>query len=556
MNHIVIFKEYRNIMSDTILLHSGRVVDNPGDNLLAEFGSAVDAVEAAVQIQKKLKKENARFVEDRRLQFRIGINIGDIVQDADRIYGESVNVAARIESISDPSGICVSRNTYDHVKGKLELDFDYLGEYAVKNIQEPVRVYRVLLDIESHKTLVEEELPLPTEPSIAVLPFTNMSGDPSQDFFSDGLTEQVINGLCKVPHLFVIARNSSFAYKGRSVSIKQIAQELGVRYILEGSVQKADDRVRITAQLIDAATDYHMWSKNYDRDLGDIFSLQDEITIQLISEMEINLTAGEQARLWTTDKPSNIEAYDNHTRGNDCLFRYTEKYNKQAQLYYNEAIRLDNTWAWPRINLGYSHIIDFMFGWSDSPLESFEEAEKNAQKALSLNDSLDQVHSLMGTIYLLKRKYDKAIQKGELAIKLNPNGAMAHAQLGVMLYYTGKVKPAVALLERAFRLDPTPPLHYYVSLSLAYWLNKDYEKAINTSEKALKVKPDAHLPFIFLTMSYTALNLSKEAGKCTREILRINPNYSVSDSPWLLLFKHQETLDKITDILLKAGLPE
>ena len=275
-------KKYRQIMSDLVQQHSGRVVDNPGDNLLAEFSSAVDAVDCAVEVQKKLEKENARFVQDMRLQFRIGVNIGDVVQDGDRIYGSGVNVAARIEGIADPGGVCISRNTYDHVKDKLELEFEYLGEHEVKNIEEPVRVYRVLLDSESHVPLVDELLELPEKPSIAVLPFDNMSGDPSQEYFSDGLTEQIINGLCKVSNLFVIARNSSFAYKGRSVDVKQVGKELGVRYVLEGSVQRAEDRVRITAQLIDLTTGYHLWSENFDRDLSDIFALQDEITLRII----------------------------------------------------------------------------------------------------------------------------------------------------------------------------------------------------------------------------------------------------------------------------------
>src|SRR5210317_1963712 len=280
-------KVYRQIMSDIIGQHSGRVVDNPGDNLLAEFSSAMDAIEAAVQIQNRLKKENAKFVEDKRLQFRIGVNIGDVVHDGDRIYGSGVNVAARIEGIADPGGICITRNTYDHVKDKLELEFEYLGEHEVKNIKEPVRVFKVLLESDLPEPLADKLLELPDKPSIAVLPFDNMSGDPSQEYFSDGLTEQIINGLCKVSNLFVIARNSSFAYKGKSVSIKQIAKELGVRYILEGSVQRAGNRVRITAQLIDATTDYHMWSENYDRDLEDIFALQDEITMKLMIALQV-----------------------------------------------------------------------------------------------------------------------------------------------------------------------------------------------------------------------------------------------------------------------------
>ena len=309
-------KAYRQIMSELIIRHSGRVVDNPGDNLLAEFASAVDAVECAVEVQKKLKKENDRFVEDKRMEFRIGVNIGDVVQNENRIYGSGVNIAARIEGIAEPGGICISRNTYDHVKGKLELEFEFLGEHEVKNIKEPVRVYKVLLNSNRSKPLVKENFELPDKPSLAVLPFDNLSGDPSQDYFSDGLTEQIINGLCKISNLFVIARNSSFAYKGKSVSIVQIAKELGVKYILEGSVQKAGDQVRITAQLIDAATDFHMWSEHYDRNLSDIFALQDEITMEVISAMTINLTEGEQARLWSEGQTTNIKAFDNYMRGN------------------------------------------------------------------------------------------------------------------------------------------------------------------------------------------------------------------------------------------------
>ena len=264
-------KAYRNLMSDLIGQHSGRVVDNPGDNLLAEFSSAVDAVECAAEIQKKLKKENARFVEDKKLQFRIGVNIGDVVQDGDRIYGSGVNVAARIEGIAEPGGICISRNAYDHVKNKLDLNFEYLGEHEVKNIKEPVRVYSVQMDTESPKPLVEEQFELPEKPSIAVLPFDNMSGDPNQEYFSDGLTEEIITGLSKIPHLFVIARNSTFTYKGKAVKIQQVSREMGARYVLEGSVRSTGERVRITAQLVDGSSGQHIWADRYDRELKDIF---------------------------------------------------------------------------------------------------------------------------------------------------------------------------------------------------------------------------------------------------------------------------------------------
>lgn len=425
-------KKYRGLMSDVIQNHSGRVVDNPGDNLLAEFSSAVDAVEAGVAIQMKLKKENARFVEDKRLKFRIGVNIGDVVHDGDRIYGSGINVAARIENLADAGGISISRNTYDQVKDKLDLDFEYLGEHDVKNIKEPVRVYKVLLDSDTPMPLVDEQLELPAKPSIAVLPFTNMSGDPSQEYFSDGLTEQIINGLCKVRNLFVIARNSSFAYKGKPVSVKQIAKELGVRYILEGSVQRAGDRVRITAQLIDATTNYHMWSETYDRDLEDIFSLQDEIMMKLISEMEANLTVGEQAHLWAKVYPTNsIAAYDKTMRAVDHMYKNTKQDLKKAIKLSEEAIELDDKSAIVFLHLGASHWFLLSSGWSKSSIESFEIAKRCAIKSIERSESYDMPHSLLGSLYLIERRYDEAVKEAEKAVELNPNGANAYAVLAL-----------------------------------------------------------------------------------------------------------------------------
>ena len=363
-------KEYRDIMSHCIEQHNGRVVDSPGDNMLAEFASAVDAVQCAVEMQKLLKKENDRLVKDKRLEFRIGVNIGDVVQDEGRIYGDGVNIASRIESLADPAGICVSRSAYDQIKKKLGFGFEYMGEHPVKNISEPVRVYKVIMDSDSPSLSFDEPLEIPDKPSIAVLPFVNMSRDPSQDYFSDGLTEQIINGLCKVSNLFVIARNSSFAYKGKSVGVKQIAQELGVKYVLEGSVQKAGDRVRITAQLINATTDYHMWSENYDRDLSDIFALQDEITLKLMDSMRIKLTIGEQGRLWE-GMTNSIKAYDRYMRGNECFLKVNQKDNEQARQYFEEAINIDSKYAYAYTSLCNTHNCDLAFGWSKDQIKSF-----------------------------------------------------------------------------------------------------------------------------------------------------------------------------------------
>jgi adenylate cyclase len=544
---------YRHLMSDLIIQYSGRVVDSPGDNLLAEFPSTVDAVECAVAIQKRLKKENDRFVESKRLEFRMGVNIGDVVQDGDRIYGSGVNVAARIEGISNPGGICVSRNVYDQIKDKLDFTFEYVGEHEVKNIKEPVRVYKVLMDSERPRPLVEEKLELPDKPSIAVLPFVNMSGDPGQEYFSDGLTEQIINGLCKVYNLFVIARNSSFAYKRKSVNVQQVAKELGVRYILEGSVQKAADRVRITAQLIDATTGYHLWSENYDRDLSDIFALQDEITLKIINALQIKLTRGEQARLWEGETTS-IQAFDNYMRGVDCFFRANEKDNKQAQYFFKKAINIDNNYAMAYVFLGYTHILDLAFGWSKSPIESFEHVEKNVEKALALNDSFDLAHSLSGWIYLFKRQHDEAVKAGERAIELNPNGADAQALLAFILIFSDKIELAIKLLKRALRLNPIPPPHYYYFLALAYLNNGQYERAIEEAKKALSGNPDLLPPYLSLTASYSSLNRNEEARKAVEEVLRINPGFSLEYFANTLPFKNQKKLDKYINALRKAGL--
>jgi len=480
------------------------------------------------------------LVEDKRLEFRIGVNIGDVVHDSDRIYGEGVNIAARIEGLAESAGICISRNTYDHVKNKLELSFDYFGEHEVKNIKEPVRVYKVLLDSDSPNPMVAEPLALPDKPSIAVLPFVNMSGDPSQEYFSDGLTEQIINGICKVSNLFVIARNSSFAYKGKSVNVQQVGKELGVGYVLEGSVQKAGDRVRITAQLIETTTGFHLWSENYDRDLSDIFALQDEITLKLMRAMSIKLTVGEQARLWEGGT-TNIQAYDRLMRGQECLFRMNEKDNKQAQHFLKAAINIDKEFAWAYAMLGFTHLLDLLYRWSNSPIKSLEQSEKCAEAALALNDSLDLTHILWGWIYLFRRQHDEAIKEGERAIRLNPNGAEAHVHLAFILILSDETELAIKLLKRAFRLNPIPLPHYYSFLAMAYRNNGQYEKAIELSKKGLIGNPDQLPVYLTLAASYFYLNRTEEAHKAVEEVLRIYPNFSG---------------DNFIDALRKAGLPE
>src|SRR5713101_8283615 len=384
---------YRELMTSLIQQYRGRVVDSPGDNLLAEFISVVEAVQCAVAIQRELKARNAQLPPHRRMEFRIGINLGDVIVEGERIYGDGVNIAARLEGLAEAGGLCISGTVYDQVKTKLSLDYEELGAQAVKNIAEPVRVYRVHLEPRTAAPAVRQPrrlmarywrkvalaalglvlilgggvtvwqlsfrppspagvlpseraaaLPLPEKPSIAVLPFVNMSGDPEQEYFSDGMTEDLITDLSKLSGLFVIARNSVFTYKGKAVKPEQVSRELGVRYVLEGSVRKAGDRVRITAQLVDATTSYHLWADRYDRDLKDIFAVQEEISRKIVAALAVQLTAGEHARLGR-QYTDNLEAYDYLLRGSESLGRYTKETNVQARQMFEQAIALDPTFA-------------------------------------------------------------------------------------------------------------------------------------------------------------------------------------------------------------------
>ena len=548
-------KSYRQIFSALIDQYDGRVVDAVGDNLLAEFGSAVDAVNCAVEIQKRLKNKNQEVPEGKRLEFRIGVNIGDVVQDGYKIFGEGVNVAARIEGLADASGICISRNTYDHVKNKLDLNFEYLGEHEVKNIKEPVRVYKVLIDVESSKPLVEVQLELPDKPSIAVLPFTNISGDPSQEYFSDGLTEQIINGLCKVSNLFVIARNSSFAYKGKSVGVKQIAKELGVRYVLEGSVQRAGDRVRITAQLIDATTDFHMWSDAYDRYLEDIFALQDEITMKILWAMNAKVTHGEQALIWTEGMKVGINAYDLFMRGLEHFYLMNKEDNTQARTYFKKSLDIEPS---PIVYsmLGFAYLIDLMYGWSDDQLESFDKGNKCAELAYELNDDVDLLHMLLGWINLFNGRHDDAILEGKRAIQLNPNGAEAHVHFGIILTFSGNHDEAVRLIEKAFRLNPSPPSYYYNMLGTAYRSKKQYKDAIAACEQMIKINHTSHLPYINLAVCHGLLNQMEKAHIAVENLLLIDPDYSVGQFALTMPYKDKEELESYLEALRKAGLPD
>jgi adenylate cyclase len=357
---------------------------------LAEFLSVVDAVESAVEIQRELKAKNTELPEDRRMEFRIGINLGDVIEEGERIYGDGVNIAARIEGLAEAGGICISGTAFDQVEAKLGLEFEYLGEQSVKNIKKPVRVYRVRMEGAVFDVEMRRELPLPDKPSIAVLPFVNMSGDSEQEYFSDGMTEEIITALSRVTELFVIARNSTFAYKGKSVDVKQVGQKLGVKYVLEGSVRKGGDMVRITAQLIDSTTGHHLWAQRYDREPKDIFAIQDEITMKIVTALQVTLTEGEQAREYEKGT-NNLDAYLKVIESHYYWLRVNKEANILARQLAEQAIALDPEYPEAYAALGWTYWFDVMVRWGESPGESTRQAFELAQKCITLDESKESM---------------------------------------------------------------------------------------------------------------------------------------------------------------------
>jgi len=580
--------------------HGGRVVNTAGDAVLAEFASVVTALKCAVAAQRDLDERNKDLPESRKLQFRVGVNLGDLVVDGEEIYGDGVNVAARLESLADAGGICISGRVQEQVEDKLDVGFAYLGAQSVKNIKKPVNVYKVLLgakdagktiDIQKPKpprwqwpaaaaaalvilalgviaqwqrpgppeyeraSVDEMALPLPEKPSIAVLPFDNLSGDPDREFLADGLTEEIITTLSKVPHLFVIARNSTFTYKGKPVSVKQVAEEQGVRYVLEGSVQTAGDRIRINAQLIDALQGHHIWAERYDRQSNDLFALQDDITKNIMLAVQVKLTSGEEAQIRARRLPS-VEAFQLAYKAAWHLRLFNKEDMAKAQELAREAegISPDSTLPWQLE--AWTHVHQSRYGWSASREESLRKAEALAEKALAIDESDPENYFLLGGIAFARRQHDEAIRYGEKALALMPSHSTLMATLGFWLAYAGRPEEGIAVIQKAMRLSPYYSGWYIPAIGLAYMMTGRYDEAIAAYEESVKRNVLVLFSYERLTAIHAMKGDLEKAEEYAAKVLEIDPKFTIEGWKKVFRYKNPEDLERELDAMRAAGLPE
>ena len=541
----------------------GRTVKLMGDGMLVEFGSVVDAVRAAVKLQLAIARHEIDEPESKRVVFRVGINLGDVVIDGDDIHGDGVNVAARLEGLAKPGGICVSGNVYDEVRDRTDLRFEDMGDQEVKNIERPVRVWRWIAHVgttESVSANTDEPLPLPHKPSIAVLPFDNMSGDPEQEHFGDGIAEDVITALSRFRSLFVIARNSSFTYKGQAVGITQLAKDLGVRYVVEGSVRKAGNRVRITAQLIDAISGNHLWADRFDGSLDDVFDLQDRITERIVVavEPEIEVRERERAR---RKRPENLDAWELFQRGLSHFYRANASDRADAIRLFKEAVVRD-----PEFAMAHAHIAYVLWASRSVALNEVEDATKAmssareaAERAISLDPNEPMAHFSLGRLHIFAGEADLAIAEMQNAITINPNLAIGHYGLG-FAYHTaaGQVEKALPCFDVALRLNPRGPLRWATLMlqgSSLRFLGR-HEEAVERCRQACQIPDNGSMPFIHLAAAAAEGGLQAEARKAVETATKLQPALSLGFFRSQYDRMHEATLNSLLDSLRKAGVPE
>ena len=547
----------RDLVDPLIAAHSGRTVKLMGDGALVEFASAVDAVTCAIEVQKQVRERNAGSPEDGRIQFRIGINVGDIIVDGDDIYGDGVNVAARIQALADPGGIYISRGAAEQVRDKVPIKIETRGEQTVKNIARPIEVFCIVAEGRDAIAAYRSETRVQTstvadKPAIAVLPFVNMSGEPEQEFFADGITEDILTELSRFRELFVISRNSAFVYKGKPINVQKVAKELGVQYVVEGSVRKAGSRVRITVQLIDAETDRHLWAERYDRDLADIFAIQDEVTSSIVSILPGRVAAAAQDRV-QRKPPENLAAYECVLAGKLLHHRSARADNEEALRMLDRAITLEpgyaHAHAWKACVLAQTCV----YGWCADVEATTRTVIKEATLALSLDENDSDVHRVLAAVNLsVRRDHDRALYHQERALALNPNDDLIVVQQGEMLTWIGQAEQGIEWIQKAMRLNPYHPERFWSHLGRAYFVARRYDEAVKAFQRISRAD---HSHLAFLAACQAQLGDAAAAKSAAQEVLQRAPDFSIERFIATQHYKNDSDREHHHAALLKAQLP-
>jgi TolB-like protein/Flp pilus assembly protein TadD len=546
----------RELIDPTIAAHAGRIVKLMGDGALVEFASAVDAVTCAIEIQRQLREHDAGGSEANPIQFRIGINVGDIIIEGEDILGDGVNIAARIEGIAEPGGISISEDAWRQVQGKVATNFVDAGEQNLNNIARPVRVYR--LDL-APKAATASDVPRPMpaqpdKPSIAVLAFNNMSGDPEQEYFSDGISEDIITDLSKLSELHVIARNSTFTYKGKPVDLKQVGRDLGVRYVLEGSVRKAGNRVRVTGQLIDVASGAHIWADRFDRDLTDIFAVQDELAQEIISALKVKLTPEKKDRL-ARKNTIDQEAYDLFLRGRERAWLNTRSGNIEARNLLGRAVSINPEFAAAHAFIGFTQVNDYVNGWAEVPERSLQTGLENAGRAVQMDEAEPQGHYALAVALFFHRETDRALAEARRSIALAPNFAQGHHTIARMLTFSGDAAGAINTIDAYMQLDPLYPDMALYFLAEARFSLGQFDEAVTALKQRHGRNPDSATSYALLASCYGHLGKIAESQAAWAEVMRIAPDFSIERQRRILPFRNPDDFERRVEGLRKAGLP-
>ena len=548
--------EYRQVTDGLVADHHGRVFGSAGDSVIAEFASPVEAVRCAIAMQREIERRNSDLAEGDRMHFRIGVNLGDVMADRDSLFGDGVNVAARLQELAQPGETCISAKVYDEVAGKTDGGFADAGEHSFKNIARPVRVWRWSPEAPARVPASGSSLALPDQPSIAVLPFTNMSGEQEQDYLADGLTEDIITGLSRVGSLFVIARNSTFTYKNQAVDVRQAARELGVRYILEGSVRKSGRRVRVSAQLVDASTGHHVWAEKFDREMADIFDLQDEITRDVVASIQTQILLAEGSR---SRRPSRVDlsVWELVSRGMALIHDLSDESLADARRLAERALEIDPNCApaWRCLSIAAFHQAHIL---AASDYEgTLSDALEAAERSVHLDPNDEFAHWNLGNILVTRRHHDRGIAALERSLEINPNFAVGNGSLGTALCYAGRPTEGIARNELALRADPRNPNIFfrYSGLALGNYLIGNYERAADWARKSVQRNPRWYLGQVYLIAALAQLGRAEEAESARAEYLRLFPHATISELQ-RLPFKLPGDFERLCEGLRKAGMPE